>query len=53
MIIYMWNLKYDTIEPTYETEKESETYRPVVAKGVGVEEEWTGGLGLADANWYI
>ena len=35
-IIYMWNLKYDRNEPTYETEKE--TYRLVVAKGVGVEE---------------
>ena len=50
-IIYMWNLKYDTNEPTYETEKE--TYRLVVAKGMGVEEGWTGSLGLADANWYI
>ena len=35
-ISYMWSLKYDTNEPTYETE--TETYRLVVAKGMGVEE---------------
>lgn len=37
--IYVWNLKYDANEPTYETEKESETCGLVVAKGVGVGEE--------------
>ena len=32
----MWNLKYDTNEPTYERETDSQTEnRLVVAKGVG------------------
>ena len=32
----MWNLKYDTNEPIYETETDSQTEnRLVVAKGVG------------------
>ena len=51
-ITYMWNLKYDTNEPIYETE--SGTYRidcwlPRGVVGVG----WIGSLGLADENWYI
>ena len=28
-IIYMWNLKYDTNEPIYETETDSQTYHKV------------------------
>jgi len=41
-ITYVWNLKHDTKEPTYETETDSQTYiqnRLVVAKG---EEEGSG-----------
>ena len=44
-ITYMWNIKYDTNEPIYETETDTEN-RLVVAKG-----EWTGGrdgLGVSD-----
>ena len=42
MISYMWNLSYDTNEPIYETEMESQTWRLVVAKGEGLGEgmEW-------------
>ena len=40
-ITYMWNLKYGTNEPIYETEIDSQTeIRLVVAKGVG--REWDG-----------
>ena len=41
-ITYMQNLKYDTNEPIYKTETDSETWksRLVVAEG----EEWTGSL---------
>ena len=52
-ITYMWNLKYDTNEPIYKTETDSQTEnRLVVAKregGGGM--DWD--LGLADANYYI
>ena len=52
-ITYMWNLKYDTNEPIYKTETDSQTEnRLVVAKregGGGI--DWD--LGLADANYYI
>ena len=51
----MSNLKYDTNELIYKTETDSEAQRInlVVAKEeVGVEESWTGSLGLADANYY-
>ena len=51
----MWNLKYDTNEPIYETETDSQTSRTDLwlsrVKGVG--EGRTGSLGLADANYYI
>ena len=36
-ITYMWNIKYDTNKPIYETETDTEN-RLVVAKG-----EWSGG----------
>ena len=51
----MWNLKYDTNEPIYETETESQTQRTDwwLPRGQGVGEGWTGSLGLADANQYI
>ena len=53
-ITYMWNLKYDTNEPIYETETDSDIeIRLVVAKGGGEGEGWTGSLGLADASYYI
>ena len=44
-IPYMWNLKYNTNELIYETN------RLMVAEGVG--EGWSGSLGLADANYEI
>ena len=54
-IIYMWNLKYDTNEPIYETETDSRTWRTDLwlPMGKGLEERWTGSLGLAGANYYI
>ena len=49
----MWNLKYDTNELIYETERDSEN-RLVVAKGEGeVGEGRIGSLGLADPNYYM
>ena len=51
---YMWNLKYDTNELIYETERDSQTEnRLVVAKVEGVGEGCTGSVGLADTNYYI
>ncbi|MDD0560044.1 hypothetical protein PSZ99_23695, partial [Shigella sonnei] len=32
-IIYLWNLKYDTNEPIYETESQTQRNRLVVARG--------------------
>ena len=51
----MCHLKYATNELIYETETDSQTQRtdlwlPV---GRGMEEGWTGSLGLADENYYI
>ena len=41
----MWNLKYDTNEPIYETETDSDIEnRFVVAKGVGGGMEWEAGV---------
>jgi len=40
----MWNLKYDTNAPIYETEIESETYRVGwwLPRESGVEKSWIG-----------
>jgi len=49
------NLKYDTNEPIYKTEKDSETQRTDLwlpagrGEGMGL----VGSLGLVDANYYI
>ena len=52
---YIWNLKYDTDEPIYETETESGTYKTDMwfPRGKELEDGWTGSLGLANANYYI
>ena len=46
----MWNLKYDTNKPIYETETDSQTQRRNLwlPKGKGLVEGWIGSLGLAD-----
>ena len=50
----MWDLKYDTNEPIYKTETDSDTEnRLVVANGEEEGVGWTGSLGLVDANYYI
>ena len=49
----MCNLKYDTNEPIYETESQTQGTDSWLPKGRGLEEGCTGGLGLADANYYI
>ena len=53
-IIYVGNLKYGTKELTYKTETDSQTQKKICVcqGGVGVG-EWTGSLGLVDANYYI
>ena len=53
-ITYMWNLKYDTNEPIYETETEPHHRNKTGgAEGKGVGEGWSGRLGLADISYYI
>ena len=50
----MWILKYGTNEPVSKIETDSQAEnRLVVAKGEGEGVEWTGNLGLIDANYYI
>ena len=51
----MQNLKYDKNELIYKTETNPQTEnRLVITKGEEkVREGWIGGLGLADANYYI
>ena len=52
-ITYMWNLKYDTNEPIYETETESWTQRTewCLPRRRGLGEGWSGSLGLADVSF--
>ena len=50
-ISYMWNLKY-TNQNVYKTKTDSQGEQ-TYACHVGMGEEWTGSLGLADANYYI
>ena len=52
---HMWNLKYGTSEPNYETETDSQTWRTDLwlPRGRGLGEGWGGSLGLAEANNYI
>ena len=50
-LLYIWNLKYDTNEPIYRTETDSETWStdlwlPSVGRG-----EWD--VGLVNENYYI
>ena len=55
-ITYRWNLKYDTNEPFYRTETNSQTKTDLWlprGKGKGKGVGWTGSLGLIDANYYI
>ena len=50
---YMWNLKYNTHEHIYETERDSQTqrtHRPVADKGEKEGGGRTGSLGSANAN---
>ena len=43
-IAYMWNLKYNTYEPIYKTEIDSQTQRTDLwlPREQGLEERWTG-----------
>ena len=53
-ITYMWNLKYDTNELIYGTERLTDIENRHACQGGGsVGEGWIGSLGLADANYYI
>ena len=50
----MWNLKHDTNEPISETDTQTQRtdlWLPTAGGGVGVEEGWTGSLGLAGTNY--
>ena len=53
-IPYMWNFKYDTNEPIYETETESQTKRTDLwlPRERGPGEGWSGRLGLAYESFY-
>ena len=48
----MWTLNCDTNENIYETESESWTYRTDwwLPRGMGLQDGWSGTLGLADAD---
>ena len=52
---YMWNLKYDTNDRMYETEKDAQTQRRDLwlPRERELREQWIWSLGLADANYYI
>ena len=54
-VTYIWNLKYGTNEFTFKTETDSQTQKTDLPLpwGGNVAEEWTGNLGLADANYYM
>ena len=52
-ITYMWNLKYDTNEPIYKTETDSDIEICGYQGGGREGEGWTGNLGLGDASYYI
>ena len=54
-ITYMWNLKYDTNEPIYKAETDSQTQKTALwlPMGQGEGEGWNGSLGLVNANYYI
>ena len=43
----MWNLKYDTNEPSMKQKTEDTEDRLVSATGAGLGEAWSGTLGLA------
>ena len=51
----MWNQKYDTNEPIYETEIDSQAQRTDLWGLMGRElgEGWSGRLGLANVSYYI
>ena len=49
----MWNLKHGTNVSSYETDSTDIENRLVATKGKGEGVEWTGSLGLIDANYYI
>ena len=46
----MWNLKYDTNEPIYETNRIMDIKNRLVVANRDV---WSGTLGLADVSFYI
>ena len=52
-ITYMCNLKDDTNEFIYKTETDSQSTNLWLQRGRGNGEEWSGSLGLADANYYV
>ena len=50
----MWNLKYGTNVPIYETETDRHREQTYGCRGGGgMGEGWTGSLGLLDAIYYI
>ena len=54
MISHMYNLKYDTNEPTYETDRITDIEnRLVVAKGEGAGGGMEWEVGLANVSFYI
>ena len=49
----MWNLKYDTSELMYKTERLTENRFVVSKREQGCEKGWNNRWGLVDANYYI
>ena len=52
-ITYMWNLKYDTNKPIYETERDSQRKWTIAKRGEGVQERWRERLVLTNVSLYI
>ena len=51
-ILYMWNLKYDTNEPIYNTETDPQARSTDLWLPRGRELGWRGRLGLANVSYY-
>ena len=52
-IPYMWNPKYDSNEPIYKTDSQTQRTDLWLPRGIGDGEGWIRSLGSADANYYI
>ena len=52
-ITYIWNLKYDTKEPIYKRDSQTQRTDMHLPSGRSCSEAWSGRLGLAEISNYI